>query len=173
MRLSTLLQAFKRRIATQRQFIDILRSNGASIGEGCVIDKSAEFGTEPYLISIGDKVRITRGVNLITHDGSMWVLRNAGLAPENGDILGKITIGSNSNIGWNATILPNVNIGNNCIVACGAIVTRDVPDNSVVAGVPARVIENIYEYADKSQKKVMLTKGMSNIEKRHFLEKNL
>ena len=45
--------------------------------------------------------------------------------------------------------MPGVTIGSNCIIGCGAVVTKDIPDNSVAAGVPARVIETIDEYYEK------------------------
>ena len=52
-----------------------------------------------------------------------------------------MTIGDDVWIGGNCTILPGVTIGSNVIVAAGAVVTKDVPDNCVVAGVPARVVK--------------------------------
>lgn len=55
----------------------------------------------------------------------------------------QITIGNDVWIGGNCTILPGVNIGNNVVVAAGAVVTKDVPDNCIVAGVPAKVIRNL------------------------------
>ena len=54
-----------------------------------------------------------------------------------------VTIGNDVWIGGNCTILPGVTIGNNVIVAAGAVVTKDVPDNCVVAGVPARKIKEL------------------------------
>ncbi|UQZ88457.1 acetyltransferase [Deltaproteobacteria bacterium Smac51] len=51
-----------------------------------------------------------------------------------------VTIGNDVWIGGNCTILPGVTIGNNVIVAAGAVVTHDVPDNSLVGGVPAKVL---------------------------------
>ncbi|WP_412654540.1 DapH/DapD/GlmU-related protein [Hungatella sp.] len=54
-----------------------------------------------------------------------------------------VTIGNDVWIGGNCTILPGVTIGNNVIVAAGAVVTKDVPDNCVVAGVPAKIIKNL------------------------------
>ena len=54
-----------------------------------------------------------------------------------------VTIGNDVWIGGNCTILPGVTIGNNVVVAAGAVVTKDVPDNCVVAGVPARIIKRI------------------------------
>lgn len=58
-------------------------------------------------------------------------------------ILGGVAIGSYSSIGANATILPKIKIGTNCIVGAGAVVTKDIPDNTMVAGVPARVIKKL------------------------------
>ncbi|MGI6222221.1 MAG: sugar O-acetyltransferase [Prevotella sp.] len=54
-----------------------------------------------------------------------------------------VTIGDDVWIGGNAVILPGVTIGNNCVVAAGAVVTKDVPANSLVAGVPARIIKQL------------------------------
>lgn len=65
------------------------------------------------------------------------------------DFFGIITVVNNVHIGTNATIMPGVNIGDNCIIGCDAVVTHDVPENSIVVGVPARVIETIDEYAEK------------------------
>jgi len=53
---------------------------------------------------------------------------------------GRIVIGDDVWIGANAVIVPNVTIGSHVVIAAGAVVTRDVPDYAVVAGVPARVI---------------------------------
>lgn len=58
-------------------------------------------------------------------------------------ILGGASIGSYTSIGANATILPKVKIGKNCIVGAGAVVIKDIPDNTMVVGVPARVIKKL------------------------------
>ena len=60
-----------------------------------------------------------------------------------------IEIMNNVFIGCNSTILGGVTIGNNVVVAAGSVVTHDVPDNSVVAGNPARVIETFDDYITK------------------------
>lgn len=140
------------------------------IGKNCIIDKTAEFGTEPYLISMGDNVRITKGVRFITHDGSLWVPRNLGLVDKKADFFGKIVIGNNVNIGWDAIIMPGVQIGDNCIIAAGAIVTKNIPDNSVAVGMPAKVLESVQEYADKKRNSCVLTKNMTSKEKKAYLE---
>lgn len=54
-----------------------------------------------------------------------------------------VNIGNDVWIGGNVTILPGVTIGNNVIVAAGAVVTKDVPDNTLVGGVPARMIKTL------------------------------
>lgn len=60
-------------------------------------------------------------------------------------IASRVKIGKNVWIGSHATILGGVNIGDNAVIAAGAVVNRDVPPNTVVAGVPARIIKHIEE----------------------------
>lgn len=146
---------------------------GVQIGTGCIINKDVNFGTEPYLISIGNKVRLTTGVKLITHDGGLFVPRNLGLIDKRADKIARIKIGNNVNIGWNAIIMPGVTVGNNCIIGAGAVVVKDVPDNSVVVGVPARILESIEEYAEKNRDKILLTKDMNAAEKKNYLLENI
>ena len=55
-----------------------------------------------------------------------------------------VTIGNDVWIGGNVTILPGITLGNNVVVAAGAVVTHDVPDNTLVGGVPARTIKEIH-----------------------------
>lgn len=61
---------------SMRKYENILRKKGAVIGKNCEIYTTANFGSEPYLINIGNHVRINEGVTLVTHDGGYWVLRN-------------------------------------------------------------------------------------------------
>lgn len=149
------------------------RKKGCEIGEGAEIYPLAEFGSEPYLIKIGKNVRVNTGVNLITHDGGVWVLRHWKPEYRNIDMIRRIKIGDNVHIGTNATIMPGVTIGSNCIIGCGAIVTKDVPDNSICVGVPARVIETLEEYEQKHAKDFIQTKNMTYEEKRKYLLENI
>lgn len=141
--------------------------NGLTIGKDFSINSRIDFGSEPYLITIGDHVRITAGVRFITHDGGNWILRNGNL--KDIDVIGPIKIGNNVHIGINAIIMPNVTIGDNVVIGCGTVVTKDVPSNSIVAGVPARVIESVDEYKEKVLQKCVYTHSMSPEEKRSFL----
>jgi acetyltransferase-like isoleucine patch superfamily enzyme len=62
---------------------------------------------------------------------------------EQGVSTNPVTIEDDVWVGANAVILPGVTIGNHCVVAAGAVVTKEVPPHSLVAGVPAKVIKNI------------------------------
>ena len=114
-----------------------------------------------------------RMLGLSRHDGGLWVPRYLGLIDKRADKFGKIEIGNNVNIGWNAIIMPGVTIGDNCIIGAGAIVTKNIPENSVAAGIPARVIESIEEYAQKNQKNVLMTKGLTSDEKRLIITESM
>ncbi len=101
------------------------------------------FGTEPFLITLGKRCFISEGVRFIAHDGAIAIFRDR--MPDL-DLVAPITVGDNVYIGFRAIVLPGVHIGNNCIIGAGAVVTRDIPDDSVAVGVPARVIKDIQEY---------------------------
>lgn len=171
----SILESLYKKLLNQEQYVRFLRKKGVNIGKQCEIYKTANFGSEPWLITLGDHVRINAGVQLITHDGGYWVLRHkhSGYNDEfiSADYLARIKIGNNVHIGTNAIIMPGVTIGNNCVIACGAVVTHDVADNTIVGGVPARIIETLDEYAVKARKKGIPTKGMSATEKQAYFLK--
>ncbi len=105
-----------------------------------------EWGTEPWLITLGKNVHITSGVKFLTHDGGTLVYRR--IIPDL-EITKPITVGNDVFIGNNVIILPGVNIGNNVIIGAGAVVTKDIPDNSLAVGIPAKVIKTADEYLEK------------------------
>lgn len=107
-----------------------------SMGEHCSINLDAHIGDARY-IRLGNNVRLA-SCRLLAHDGVINMLRRAyGIEL---DAVGKIDIGDNVFVGDRVVILRDVTIGNNCVVAAGAVVARDVPPNSVVGGVPAKLI---------------------------------
>ena len=149
--------------------INHLRKLGMKIGNNCEISKNVTFGTEPYLISIGDNVRITNGCKFFCHDGSIWVLRNMQKVDKNADKIAPIKIGNNVNFGWNVMVMPGITIGDNVIIGAGSIVTKNIPSNSVAAGVPAKVIKTVDEYYEKISGELVITKHMNPNEKREYL----
>lgn len=157
---------------SNNRIISYLRDAGAVIGKNCIIRSVGEFGSEPYLVEVGDNTSFSSGVKLITHDGSTARLYYMGLTEKKFDSLGKVKIGSNCFIGMNAMILKNVTIGDNCIIGAGAVVTKSVPANSVIAGVPAKVIGTTSDFAAKNRDNFDDTLGMSPYEKRRYVEAN-
>ena len=171
--LRKLYKIMRKKFIPMSQYPDYLRKSGMKIGENCEIFKSANFGSEPYLVTLGNHVRINDGVKLITHDGGYWVLRSeyAGYGKEfcKADYINSIVVGNNVHIGTNAIIMSGVVSGDNSVIACGAVVTHNVPANSVVGGVPAKVIESLSEYADKARKKAIPTFGMDAEKKKKYI----
>lgn len=116
---------------------------------GIHIYGKVSWGSEPWIISLGNNVHLTDGVRFITHDGGTLLFRNK--VPDL-EITKPIVVGNDVYIGNNVIILPGVTIGNKVIIGAGAIVTKDIPDNSLAVGVPAKVIKTADEYFEKIQK---------------------
>ena len=119
----------------------LYRLRGTKIGKrvdiamGVFIEESF-----PHLVTIEDYVDIGPNVIIVAHDSSYHCVR-----PDIPIICKPVTIKRNAYIGAGAIILPGVTIGEYSIVAAGAVVTKDVPPYTVVAGVPARVIGTVEE----------------------------
>lgn len=119
------------------------------IGSNCRI-YTRSFGSEPWMITIGNKVTITSGVTVLTHDGSVWLMND-----EKGRryLYRRVEIGNNVFIGVNSVIMPGVKIEDNVIITAGSIVTKSVPSGVIIAGNPAKIIGNFDAY----QKEVLDT----------------
>lgn len=139
------------------------RKKGVKIGRDCNI-QTRYFGSEPFLISIGNHVQITSGVKFFTHGGG-WVLRET--MPDF-DSFGRIIILDNVYIGENSLILPGVTIESNVIVGAGSVVTKSVPSGWIVAGNPAVMVGQINQHSTKMQSKNFRTKFSRN--KREAIE---
>lgn len=142
--LRRVIQKLKLRYGSQETVITTLREMGVRVGERCRI-YTANFGSEPWLIRIGDHVCISNDVTFVNHNLN-WPFQDN---YESLTSFGKIEILDNCQIGVGALILPNVAIGPNAIVGAGSVVTRDVPPDTVAAGSPARPICTLEEYKNK------------------------
>ena len=100
----------------------------------------------PNLIEIGDNFISAPGSFILAHDASL-------LATYGKYKFGKTIIGNNVFLGVNSVVLPGVKIGSNVVIGAGCVVTKDIPDNSVVAGNPGKVICSIEELYQKRMKK--------------------
>ena len=116
------------------EYSHLILSNNAEINSGCFIIAKDD-------IIIGENTTLAYGVTVLTSANPN--------GPENKlssiypAIKAPVKIGNDVWIGANVTILPGVVIGDFSVVAAGAVVTRDVPPNTMVAGVPAKVIKKI------------------------------
>ena len=136
--------------ANPRTYIERLKEMGVVIGEDVSIyvpTKTLIDESYPWMLTIGDHVRIAQGVTILTHDYSWSVLKQV-----EGEILGasgRVTIGNNVFIGMHATILRGVTIGDNVIIGSGAVVTKDCEADGVYAGNPARRIAELDDFLKK------------------------
>lgn len=129
---------------------------GVSIGKNIRFTGKPSWGSEPYLVEIGDNVTITQNVSFQTHDGGVGIFRKEfpGI-----NVFGKIKVGNNVFIGADSMIMYGVTIGDNVVIGARSVVTRDIPSNSLVVGSPARVIKTINEYKASSLKKAIYIKS--------------
>ncbi len=145
MKYSTKLKMYLISNAEKRTKLLIKKNIFKSVGDNFFFQPRV-IPDEPKLISFGDNVSVASGVTFVTHDVIDKVLNNMDYNFKFYYNCAPIKVGNNVFIGCNVTILPNIKIGNNVIIAAGSIVTKDVPDNSVVGGNPAKVISTFDEY---------------------------
>lgn len=137
-------------------YVEWLRYHGIEVGEGTYFFGPANTEVDiqrPWMLHIGKYCKITSGVKILCHDYSRSVLRRV-----YGDVVGearKTLIGDNVFIGMNSIILMGSSIGNNVIVGAGSVVSGTIPDNTVVAGNPAKVICKLDDYYCKRKSKTL------------------
>lgn len=163
-----ILKSIQRKLLIKRNPIKYAEKIGVKLGEDVRLIGIDErtFGSEPYLISIGNHVTVAGQVKFINHDGGVWVFREK--EPDI-ELIKPIKIGNNVFVGYRSIIMPGVEIGDNVVVGAGSIVLKDVPDNSIVAGVPARVIKSIDEYRECIEPYVIKRKWNNQVEQQIIL----
>lgn len=145
-----------RQIVLNESEVDRYRRQGCSIGENTKLyNVEIDVGFK-HLVSIGKDCCITHST-ILAHDASTQ-------ASLHYTKLRRVKIGNNVYIGYHCLILPGVEIGDDCVIGAGSIVTRDIPGNSVAVGVPARVIGTYRDFVNKNQELFMNSQGrVSNI----------
>ena len=151
MKYSTKLKLYLIKDADKRTKIIIKKKLFKSVGKNFFFQPRI-IPDEPKLISFGDNVSVASGVTFVTHDVIDKVLNKMDYNSTFYYNCAPIKIGNNVFIGCNVTILPNIKIGNNVIIAAGSVVTKDVPNNSVIGGNPAKIISTFDEYVNNRKK---------------------
>lgn len=100
-----------------------------------------------WLISIGDNVTMAPRVHILCHDASTKQVLGY-------TKIGRVNIGDNVFIGAESVVLPGVSIGNNVIIGANSTVTKNIPDNMVAAGSPAKIICSLEAYLSKNREKM-------------------
>lgn len=127
-----------------------------SMGDNCFFQPWNVSADSKY-VRLGNNVVVASGVEFICHDVVDNMLNHSVSRSEITKPLGEgyrrywgtIDIGSNVFIGARAMLLPNVQVGNNVIIAAGALVNSDIPDNVIVGGVPAKIIGKLDDFIIK------------------------
>ena len=101
------------------------------------------------MIGFGNNVYAASSVTFVNHDISVFMLQYMEPESKFHAKTGKISIGDNVFIGANSTILYNVKIGTNVIIGAGSIVTKDIPDSVVAAGVPCKPIGTFDDFKER------------------------
>lgn len=122
---------------------DELRKRGAKIGTNVVIWTDKIDKGHAFLLEIGNDVIIS-DARILLHDASTKL-------PIGYSRVGKVVIGNNVFVGADAIILPGIKIGNNVVIGAGSIVTKNIPDNSVHAGNPAKQLCTYEEFVSKNE----------------------
>lgn len=138
-------------------YIKYLKRCGIKIGDNCYVWSPNHTFIDvqrPETLIIGNNCKITQGVTILSHDYSISVAKQ-----KYGEHIGTAdvtTIGDNVFIGINTIILMGSKIGNNCIIGAGSVVCGSFPDDSVIAGNPAKVVSTLEDYYEKHKKKAYM-----------------
>ena len=132
----------------QKIYLKLCIAKGLKVGRKVRFVEVPQFGTEPFLIEIGDETTFSNNVRFVNHDGGQNALH---FFEKYKDVrtFARIKIGKQCLIGADTIIMPGVEMQNNCILGAGSILTTSMKEGSVFAGIPAKFICTIEEYGDK------------------------
>lgn len=155
-----------------RDPVRYFRSRGVEIGEDVEIFGANlfTFGSEPYLVSIGNQVTISHNVDFITHDGGLRIAR---VRYPNAYLYGRIQVADQCFIGAHCILLPGAKIGAGSVIGSGSIVTGEIPSGVVAIGVPAKPVKSAEEYIQEKRHLWVDTRGLTRDAKRELLRRRL
>lgn len=158
------------RLLAHKSPIKYARKIGVKIGDNnrLVSCRHGMFGSEPYLVSIGSNCLLSGEIQFLTHDGSLHIFRHE---IKDAFIYKRVKVGNNVFIGFRVVILPGVTIGNNVAIGAGSVVNKDIPDNCIVAGVPAKIIRTYDEYKEKMNPQLDRINGLDIKSRKEYLLK--
>lgn len=155
-------------IRLRRNAVHYFRGRGVNIGDGVEIlgASLSTFGSEPYLITIGDHVTISHGVDFITHDGGLRVARDK---YPGAYFYGRIHVGDRCFLGAHTILLPGARVGADSVIGSGSIVTGEIPSGVVAMGAPAKPVKSVEDYIQGKRHLWIDTGGMAPDEKKRIL----
>jgi acetyltransferase-like isoleucine patch superfamily enzyme len=148
------------------------RRQGVELGENVEIFGANlfTFGSEPYLVSIGNHVTISHNVDFITHDGGLRIAR----AKHPGAYLyGRIQVADRCFLGAHCVLLPGTKVGEGSVIGSGSIVTGTIPPGVVAIGTPARPVKSVDDYIQEKKRLWIDTGGLTADAKRELLLREL
>jgi Acetyltransferase (isoleucine patch superfamily) len=165
-----MLKGLYLRFLAKRNPVKYARKMGVKIGNNnrIVSCRHGMFGSEPYLVTIGSDCLFSGDIQFLTHDGSLDIFRKE---IPNAFIYKPVKVGNNVFLGFRVTIMPGVTIGDNVAIGAGSVVTKDIPSNTIAAGVPAKVLRTYDEYKEKMIPQLDKINGLNKIEKKEYLIK--
>ena len=130
----------------QNIYLKLCIAKGLKVGRKVRFVEVPQFGTEPFLIEIGDETTFSNNVRFVNHDGGQNALH---FFEKYRDVrtFGRIKIGKQCLIGADTILMPGVEMQDNCILGAGSILTTSMKKGSVFAGIPAKFICTVEEYA--------------------------
>jgi acetyltransferase-like isoleucine patch superfamily enzyme len=156
----------------RRDPVRYFRRQGVEIGEGVQIFGAnlSTFGSEPYLVSIGNQVTISHDVDFITHDGGLRVARDK--YPD-AYLYRRIQVADHCFLGAHCVLLPGAKVGAGSVIGSGSIVTGEIPPGVVAVGAPAKPARSVEDYVQESRHLWIDTGGLTPSAKRELLQRRV
>jgi acetyltransferase-like isoleucine patch superfamily enzyme len=144
------------------------RQQGAEIGDGVEIFGANlfTFGSEPYLVSIGNHVTISHDVDFITHDGGLRIAR---AKYPDAYLYRRIQVADHCFLGAHCVLLPGAKVGAGSVIGSGSIVTGEIPAGFVATGAPAKPVRSVEDYIQENRHLWIDTGGLTPSAKRELL----